>query len=261
MENQVYKVTTIDSCVDYKEIVFVLAKDVKDNVISVCNFENIYPISLEQKELLVFPTQTLTDKAFWLMREYAIETVKQLNYNGIIVVKMALKPKQIQDQNKFEDDDIKVLEVICGKSDYIDYAKNSVKYQFERIGVALQKGEALDQIKIDKMDRLIACFEPRIKEVVMIDVSSNNIEKSPSVAGCIQKLHLSNILTKSIENFYKKELNRIEDLKLHLEKADFLDVWDIKEAKKYGFTNEEIADLSKESLKEIDAICIGNNII
>ena len=225
MENQVYKVTTIESCKDYKELIFILTKDEKNNIVKEYHFENICPISIEQDEVLIYPTQTFTDKQIQMMRMCAIATIEQLKNSGTYVVKTALKPKLIQEQNKIEDEDIQVLEIICGKSDYIEYAKSVGKNT----------------------------------DVVMIDSKNNKIEKSMSIAGAMQLLKIENILPKNIEIFYKKELNRIEELKSHIQKAEFLYVWDIRQAKKYGFTNEEIADLSGESVKEIEAICIGNN--
>ena len=94
----------------------------------------------------------------------------------------------------------------------------------------------------------------------MVDIKNKKYEKARSVAGCLQKLQLVNNLPKDIEIFYKKELNRIDEIEDNLSKIQFLNVWDIKQAKKYGFTNLEIASLCGESLREIDAICIGNDI-
>ena len=257
MESQVYKINSIESCIDYKEIIFVLAKDNRDDVIVVCGFENVYPVNENQNELLIFPVQTFSDKQYQALRLKAINTAKDIKFKGIIVIECCLKPKQIKDQLIIEDDDIKILDIITGKANYIDYTKYAVRFPVEKVQSELMKGQYLEQIKIDKN---LVCFESASKNVFMVDVKTNRYEKAQSFAGCFQKLKLVNNLPKNIEIFYKKEFNRIDDIEENLSKIDFLKVWDIKQAKKYGFTNLEISNLTNESLKEIDAICIGNDI-
>ncbi len=257
MESQVYKINTIESCLDFKEIIFVLAKDNRDNIIVVSNFENVYPVNNDQNELLVFPVQTFNDRQYQALREKAIMTARDTKLKGLIVIKCSLKPKQIKDQLIIEDDDIKVLEIITGKNDYVDFSKYSVRLNVDKIQKELMQGQTLDKIKIDKN---LVCYEPVSKNVFMVDIKNKKYEKSQSIAGCFQKLNLVNNLPKDIEIFYKKELNRIDEIENNLSKIEFLNIGDIKIAKKYGFTNLEIASLCGESLKEIDAICIGNDI-
>jgi hypothetical protein len=257
MESQVYKINSIESCLDFKEIIFVLAKDNRDNVIVVCNYENIYPVNNEQNELLVFPVQTISDRQYQALRQKAILTAKEIKLKGLIVIKCALKPKQIKDQLVIDEDDIKILDIITGKNDYVDYSKYSVRLAVDKIQKDLIEGQSLDKIKIDQN---LVCYEAVSRNVFIVDIKKHKYEKAQSLAGCFKKIDLVNNLPKNIEIFYKKELNRIDELEDYLSKVKFLNVWDIKQAKKYGFTNLEIANLCKESLKEIDAICVGNDI-
>ncbi len=254
MESQVNKLNTIDSCVGWKEIIFILIKDSKNNIISCANFENIYPITLEEKELLVYPVQTLTDKQFQALRTLSINTVKSMNLKGVVVVKCAINMKKLnKNASNYSniDSNIKILETIAGKNGYVDICQIAIGCPLDQIQDKLNKGQKIEQIK--------GISEPSPENLVVIDIEHEQIELVKNFAEAIKKLDFDN-LGKDIETFYEKEFDRINAIKQKLQSTKFLSVWDIRQAKKYGFTNEEISKLSNENIKEINAICIGNGI-
>ncbi len=83
------------SLIGWKEFELELMRDVKDNVVVICSIENLDPMGIHTGDsITVAPAQTLTDKEYQIMRNSAIDIIREIGVEtGGSNIQFAVNPK------------------------------------------------------------------------------------------------------------------------------------------------------------------------
>jgi len=150
----------IEKCISgWKEIEYEVIRDVKGNVITVCNMENIDPVGIHTGDsIVVAPSQTLSDKEYHMLRASAIKIITSLGIEGGCNVQFALHP------DSFE---YAVIEVNPRVSRSSALASKATGYPIAKVATKIAIGYSLDEIKNDVTGKTYAYFEPSLDYVVV----------------------------------------------------------------------------------------------
>ena len=78
----------------WKEVEYEVVRDAYDNWITVCNMENIDPLSIHTGEsIVVAPSQTLTNSEYNKLRTTAVNVIRHLGVVGECNIQYALDPE------------------------------------------------------------------------------------------------------------------------------------------------------------------------
>ncbi|MDR0739791.1 MAG: carbamoyl-phosphate synthase large subunit [Mycoplasmataceae bacterium] len=150
----------VERCVSgWKEIEFEVIRDVKGNVVTVCNMENIDPVGIHTGDSIVIaPCQTLADRELQMLRTAALKIISELKIEGGCNVQYALNP------NSFE---YAVIEVNPRVSRSSALASKATGYPIARVATKIAIGYNLDEIVNTVTNKTFACFEPVLDYVVV----------------------------------------------------------------------------------------------
>jgi carbamoyl-phosphate synthase large subunit len=110
-----------------------------DNVITICNMENVDPVGIHTGDsIVVSPCQTLSDKELQMLRSASLKIISALEIHGGCNVQFALNP------NSFE---YAVIEVNPRVSRSSALASKATAYQIARVAALIAIGYTLDEIK------------------------------------------------------------------------------------------------------------------
>ena len=74
-----------------------MVRDVRDNCIAVCNMENFDPLGVHTGDsIVVAPSQTLSNREYYLLRQTALKVVRHLGIVGECNIQYALNPRSEQ---------------------------------------------------------------------------------------------------------------------------------------------------------------------
>ena len=150
----------IEKCISgWKEIEFEVIRDSKGNVITVCSMENLDPVGIHTGDSIVIaPAVTLTNVEFQMLRNAAINIVKELKVEGGCNCQFALHP------DSFE---YAVIEVNPRVSRSSALASKATGYPIAKVATKIAIGYSLDEIVNQVTGNTYACFEPTIDYVVI----------------------------------------------------------------------------------------------
>ncbi|MDZ7384935.1 MAG: carbamoyl-phosphate synthase (glutamine-hydrolyzing) large subunit [candidate division KSB1 bacterium] len=143
----------------WKEIEYEVVRDQYDNCITVCNMENFDPMGIHTGEsIVVAPSQTLNNREYHLLREVAIQVVRNLGIVGECNIQFALHPTK---------EDYRVIEVNARLSRSSALASKATGYPLAFVAAKLALGHGLTELdnSITKVTR--ACFEPALDYLVV----------------------------------------------------------------------------------------------
>ena len=147
----------------FKEIEYEVVRDQFDNIVTVCNMENLDPLGIHTGDsIVVAPSQTLNNEEYHRLREASIKIVRSLKIVGECNVQFALNPQP--QNNKL---DYFVIEVNARLSRSSALASKATGYPLAYVAAKLALGTSLLKIenKITKVTQ--SFFEPALDYVVV----------------------------------------------------------------------------------------------
>jgi carbamoyl-phosphate synthase large subunit len=147
------------SVLGWKEYELEVMRDKADNVVIVCSIENLDAMGVHTGDsITVAPTQTLTDKEYQRMRDWALAIIRASGVEtGGSNIQFAVDPK---------DGRMIVVEMNPRVSRSSALASKATGFPIAKIAAKLAVGYTLDELSNDITRQTPACFEPTIDYVV-----------------------------------------------------------------------------------------------
>src|SRR5256714_1196763 len=149
-----------ESVIGWKEFEMEVVRDRKDNCIIVCSIENVDPMGVHTGDsITVAPAQTLTDKEYQIMRDAAIEVLREIGVDtGGSNGQFAVNPK---------DGRMLVIEMNPRVSRSSALASKATGFPIAKVAAKLAIGYTLDELKNEITGGATpASFEPSIDYIV-----------------------------------------------------------------------------------------------
>jgi carbamoyl-phosphate synthase large subunit len=155
----VHEVLIEESVIGWKEFELEVMRDRADNVVIICSIENFDPMGVHTGDsITVAPAQTLTDKEYQRMRDYAIAIIREIGVEtGGSNIQFAVNPDNGQ---------VVAIEMNPRVSRSSALASKATGFPIAKIAAKLAVGYRLDELKNDITRETPACFEPTIDYVV-----------------------------------------------------------------------------------------------
>jgi len=149
-----------ESVIGWKEFELEVMRDKKDNVVIVCSIENLDAMGVHTGDsITVAPAQTLTDREYHVMRDAAIDIIREIGVEtGGSNIQFAVNP----DNGKMV-----VIEMNPRVSRSSALASKATGFPIAKIAAKLAVGYTLDEIPNDITKKTPACFEPTIDYCVV----------------------------------------------------------------------------------------------
>lgn len=142
----------------WKEIEYEVVRDKYDNCVTVCNMENVDPLGIHTGEsIVVAPSQTLTNKDYYFLRELSIKIVRHIGIVGECNVQYAYDPDSM---------DYRVIEVNARLSRSSALASKATGYPLAFVAAKLGLGYGLFDLKNSVTKNTPAFFEPALDYIV-----------------------------------------------------------------------------------------------
>lgn len=147
------------SLLGWKEYELEVMRDLADNVVVICSIENIDPMGVHTGDsITVAPAQTLTDKEYQRLRDYAVAIIREIGVEcGGSNVQFAVNPA---------DGEVMIIEMNPRVSRSSALASKATGFPIAKMAAKLSVGYTLDQIPNDITKKTPASFEPSIDYVV-----------------------------------------------------------------------------------------------
>jgi carbamoyl-phosphate synthase large subunit len=165
----IHEVLVEKAVLGWKEYELELLRDANDNVVIICTVENFDPMGVHTGDsITVAPAMTLSDTAFQLMRNTAIDMMRNLgNFSGGCNVQFALNP---------ETEEIIAIEINPRVSRSSALASKATGYPIAKIAAKLALGFTLDELKNQITQTTSAYFEPAL-DYVIVKIPRWNFDK------------------------------------------------------------------------------------
>jgi carbamoyl-phosphate synthase large subunit len=149
-----------ESVIGWKEFELEVMRDKKDNVVIVCSIENLDPMGIHTGDsITVAPAQTLTDREYHVMRDAAIDIIREIGVEtGGSNIQFAVNP---------DDGRMVIIEMNPRVSRSSALASKATGFPIAKIAAKLAVGYTLDEIPNDITKKTPACFEPTIDYCVV----------------------------------------------------------------------------------------------
>lgn len=156
----IHEVLVEKAVLGWKEFELELLRDKSDNVAIICTVENFDPMGIHTGDsITVAPAMTLSDTAFQLMRNTAINMMRNLgNFAGGCNVQFALNPAT---------EEIIAIEINPRVSRSSALASKATGYPIAKIAAKLAIGYSLDELKNQITKTTSAYFEPALDYVIV----------------------------------------------------------------------------------------------
>jgi len=139
----------------FKEIEYEIMRDSNDTSIVICNMENVDPVGVHTGDsIVVAPSQTLSNREYQLLRNSALNIVRELKIEGGCNVQFSLDPFSLQ---------YYVIEVNPRVSRSSALASKATGYPIAKVSAKIAIGLTLDEIQLANTK---ACFEPTLDYIV-----------------------------------------------------------------------------------------------
>ncbi|MBT5550824.1 MAG: carbamoyl-phosphate synthase large subunit [Nitrospina sp.] len=148
------------SLIGWKEYELEVMRDLKDNVVIICSIENLDPMGVHTGDsITVAPAQTLTDKEYQIMRNAAIDIIREIGVaTGGSNIQFAIDPKT---------GEMIVIEMNPRVSRSSALASKATGFPIAKIAAKLAIGYSLDEIRNDITRVTPASFEPTLDYCVV----------------------------------------------------------------------------------------------
>jgi len=160
IESPIKKVLIEQSLIGWKEYELEVMRDRKDNFVVVCTIENFHPMGIHTGDsITVAPAQTLTDKEYQKLRDYAKIIINEIGVEtGGANIQFAVNP---------DNGEIFVIEMNPRVSRSSALASKATGFPIAKIATLLALGFTLDEIPNDITRKTPASFEPSIDYCVV----------------------------------------------------------------------------------------------
>jgi len=147
------------SLLGWKEFELEVMRDLADNVVIICSIENVDPMGVHTGDsITVAPAQTLTDKEYQRLRDYAIRIIREIGVEtGGSNIQFAVNPAN---------GDVIVIEMNPRVSRSSALASKATGFPIAKFAAKLAVGYTLPELTNDITRKTPACFEPTIDYVV-----------------------------------------------------------------------------------------------
>ncbi|MFD1360272.1 carbamoyl-phosphate synthase large subunit [Lentibacillus salinarum] len=146
------------SIAGFKEIEFEVIRDKRDQAIVVCDMENVDPVGIHTGDsVVVAPSQTLSERAYQLLRDTSLKITRALAVEGGCNVQLALDPDSF---NYY------VIEVNPRVSRSSALASKATGFPIAKIAARVAVGLTLDEIANPATGTAYADYEPALDYVV-----------------------------------------------------------------------------------------------
>jgi len=250
-----------ESIIGWKEYEMEVVRDRKDNCIIICSIENFDPMGVHTGDsITVAPAQTLTDKEYQIMRNASLEVLREIGVDtGGSNVQFAVHP---------ETGRLIIIEMNPRVSRSSALASKATGFPIAKVAAKLAVGYTLDELQNEITGGATpASFEPTI-DYVVTKVPRFTFEKFPQADNRLstQMKSVGEVMAigRSFQESLQKSLRGLEidrdglteitDLtaddvadtlrrELRLPGSDRL--WYVADAFRYGFSYDEIQQLTK----------------
>ncbi|MDG1426449.1 MAG: carbamoyl-phosphate synthase large subunit [Flavobacteriales bacterium] len=157
----IHEVLIDKAVLGWKEYELELLRDSNDNVIIICNIENLDPMGIHTGDsITIAPSMTLSDVTYQKMRNMAIEMMRSIgDFAGGCNVQFAVNPDKTED--------IIAIEINPRVSRSSALASKATGYPIAKIASKLAIGYTLDELDNQITKSTSACFEPTLDYVVV----------------------------------------------------------------------------------------------
>jgi len=143
----------------WKELEYEVVRDSSDNCVTVCNMENFDPLGIHTGDsIVVAPSQTLTNREYFMLRKTAIKVVRHLGIVGECNIQYALNPTN---------EEYCIIEVNARLSRSSALASKATGYPLAYVATKLSLGQNLVHIRNSVTETTTACFEPSLDYCVL----------------------------------------------------------------------------------------------
>lgn len=143
----------------WKELEYEVVRDASDNCITVCNMENFDPLGIHTGDsVVVAPSQTLSNREYFMLRRTAIKVVRHLGIVGECNIQYALHP---------ESERYCIIEVNARLSRSSALASKATGYPLAYVATKISLGKDLVSIRNSVTKTTTACFEPSLDYCVV----------------------------------------------------------------------------------------------
>jgi carbamoyl-phosphate synthase large subunit len=250
-----------ESIIGWKEYEMEVVRDRKDNCIIVCAIENFDPMGVHTGDsITVAPAQTLTDKEYQIMRNASLEVLREIGVDtGGSNVQFAVQP---------ETGRLIIIEMNPRVSRSSALASKATGFPIAKVAAKLAVGYTLDELQNDITGGTTpASFEPAI-DYVVTKIPRFTFEKFPQADNRLstQMKSVGEVMAigRSFQESLQKALRGLEIDRdglteiIDLEAPDVADtlrrelrlpgsdrLWYVADAFRYGFSYDEIQQLTK----------------
>jgi carbamoyl-phosphate synthase large subunit len=160
-----------ESLIGWKEYELEVMRDFKDNVVIICSIENFDPMGVHTGDsITVAPAQTLTDREYQIMRDAAIDIIREIGVEtGGSNIQFAIHP---------DSGEMVVIEMNPRVSRSSALASKATGFPIAKIAAKLAIGYTLDEIANDITRETRASFEPTI-DYCVVKIPRWTFEKFP----------------------------------------------------------------------------------
>ena len=157
----IHEVLIDKAVLGWKEYELELLRDSNDNVIIICNIENLDPMGIHTGDsITIAPSMTLSDVTYQKMRDMAINMMRSIgDFAGGCNVQFAVNPDSSED--------IIAIEINPRVSRSSALASKATGYPIAKIASKLAIGYTLDELNNQITKNTSACFEPTLDYVVV----------------------------------------------------------------------------------------------
>jgi len=242
----------------WKEFELELLRDANNNVVIICTVENLDPMGIHTGDsITVAPAMTLSDKAYQMMRNDAIQLMRSMgNFAGGCNVQFAQNP---------ENEELICVEINPRVSRSSALASKATGYPIAKIAAKLAIGYHLDELKNHITKTTSAFFEPTL-DYVIVKMPRWNFEKfhgadtrlglqmksvgevmaiGRTFLEALQKACQSQENNRSGLGADKKEWIRTEDILSRLEAASDDRIYRLKDALRLGVPVKTVQKLTR----------------
>ena len=158
--SRIHTVLVEQSVLGWKEFELEVMRDLQDNVVIICSIENFDPMGVHTGDsITVAPAQTLTDKEYQIMRDAAIDIIREIGVEtGGSNIQFAIHP---------ENGRMVVIEMNPRVSRSSAQASKATGFPIAKMAAKLAVGYTLDEIPNDITRETPASFEPTIDYCVV----------------------------------------------------------------------------------------------
>ncbi|MBU2551001.1 MAG: carbamoyl-phosphate synthase large subunit [Proteobacteria bacterium] len=169
--SMIHEIMIEQSIIGWKEFELEVMRDRMDNVVIVCSIENLDPMGVHTGDsITVAPAQTLTDREYQVMRDAAIDIIREIGVDtGGSNIQFAIHPRT---------GEMTVIEMNPRVSRSSALASKATGYPIAKLAAKLAVGYTLDEIPNDITRETMASFEPTI-DYCVVKIPRWTFEKFP----------------------------------------------------------------------------------